>query len=219
MIPPAEKLKPEHEPMQGEIASLSWLDDVDTLAAWLAWLPDAEVLVAHMLVSSALPNEVTLNLAVMGERDHINMKVPCPGLRSGAIEREAWRGRTGVGSAVGAEVAGVALALAGLGVATAVARARLGARERGCLRGKQLTSMQVRQSNHCNQPLIDWRDTYKSTWRQRGRKWSSRAASRAEVQWSSSGSSAQCTWCLCHQPRGTVRSLIVVCCIQPSAPQ
>jgi hypothetical protein len=65
--------------------SLSWLDDVDTLAAWLAWLPDAEVLIAHMLVSSALPNEVTLNLAVIGERsrEHEGPMQYC-GARAGA---------------------------------------------------------------------------------------------------------------------------------------
>jgi hypothetical protein len=64
VIPPAEKLKPVHEPVQGEIASLSWLDDVDVwdvLKVWLSQPPP--LLIDHTLVSTVL-KEGTCSFAV-----------------------------------------------------------------------------------------------------------------------------------------------------------
>jgi hypothetical protein len=63
---PAEKFFPLHGAavVHGEIDSLSWLDDVDTLAGWKASLGlEVDVLATHTVVLSELPNDVTCSLA------------------------------------------------------------------------------------------------------------------------------------------------------------
>jgi hypothetical protein len=65
---PAEKFFPLHgaSAVHGAIDSLSWLDDVDTWLVWKASLGfEVDVLAAHTLVSSELPNELISSLAVV----------------------------------------------------------------------------------------------------------------------------------------------------------
>jgi hypothetical protein len=126
---PAEKFFPLHGAavVHGEIDSLSWLDDVDTLAGWKASLGlEVEVLATHTLVLSELPNDVTCSLA----------GVVVNKVRQSLIQEETREGggearRTSVGGAVSAQESCVALAHAGLGVAAAMAGAAVRARQRG----------------------------------------------------------------------------------------